>query len=754
MERLGALIKKHRLWLGGLCCALAAAFALAWAGYTLHQAGKNQSEYKIVHDGYEAMQGMYPADPAAGLVQQLPAGEGETLYGVRLMFVTDGRVAQGSFRAALENASGETLTACDGDMTMLLDGAFVDVIFASPVTLEEGGGYQLRVTFAPATAEDKAGLVYGEGEQADPAMPLTDAAGASAPGRTAALQYITNYTGTGYALRAFAPLAVLVFAAVMGGWWLIFVRRAKAHVSFAFFAAALGLVFALVTPPLGGPDEYGHLASAYALANRVTGQPGVTTGENGETLLAMRECDAEYMRDSSGPIGILAYKTMTDELFSTGNGSALTATAEVSPPYNVLALQYLPQMLGILLARALGLGFHAMLLLARLASVAAYAALGALAVRLAPAHKNIFFAAGLLPMGLSLAGSVSADTLVNGLALVFTALCLRGILCKDVLGRGEQAGLLVLAALLGPMKAIYLVLVVLCLPIPAAALGGKVRSRAFKALLCAAAAAGWLWFNGSTVSYMLRSVDVERIQFVLLRLVPAAALAVVAWLRWDKRAWFKKAALAVGALAVAALAGAMFWVGANSGMTLTPEEYAASIQPNGESTYVYSFGYILSHIPQTVKLLVNTLGSQMPRYLQGLVGALPGEPIVYGLEISWLLTIALLALLVWACLRPVEEGPLLSRGARWGMGLAVLGVAALSMLAALCWTPINLTTIFGMQGRYLLPVLPAALLLLAEGRTLCLRRSTDGALRLSAGALAAAVALQSLALFASAAYKP
>ena len=151
---------------------------------------------------------------------------------------------------------------------------------------------------------------------------------------------------------------------------------------------------------------------------------------------------------------------------------------------------------------------------------------------------------------------------------------------------------------------------------------------------------------------------------------------------------------------------------------------------------------------------MNTLGSQMPRYLQGLVGALPGEPIVYGLEISWLLTIALLALLVWACLRPVEEGPLLSRGARWSMGLAVLGVAALSMLAALCWTPINLTTIFGMQGRYLLPVLPAALLLLAEGRTLCLRRSTDGALRLSAGALAAAVALQSLVLFASAAYKP
>lgn len=754
MERLGAFIKKHRLWLGGLCCALAAAFALAWAGYTLHQAGKNQSEYKIVHDEYVEKQGLYPTDPAAGLVQGLPAGEGKTLYGVRLMFVTGGRVAQGAFRVALESADGQTLAACDGDMTMLLDGAFVDVIFASPVTLEKGSGYQLHVTFAPATAEDKAGLVYGEGVQADPAMPLADRLSSDWTLRTAALQYITNHTGAGYALRAFAPLAALVFLAVMVGWWLIFVRGAKAHVCFAFFAAALGLVFALVTPPLAGPDEYGHLATAYALANRITGQPGITEGPDGESLLAMRECDAEYMRDSSGPIGILAYKTMTDELFSTGNSGELTASAQVSPPYSVVALQYLPQTLGILLARALGLGFHAMLLLARLGSVAVFAALGALAVRLAPARKNVFFAAGLLPMALSLAGSVSADTLVNGLALVFTALCLRGLLCTEQLGRAEQAGLLVLAALIGPMKAVYLVLVGLCLPIPAAALGGKKRSRAFKALVCLAALAGWLWFNGATVGYMLRSVDTYRIVYILVRLVPLAAAAALVWWRWGKRPWFKKAALATAVVLALVLARGVLWVAANSGETLTPEEYAASIQPNGESTYVYSFGYILSHIPQTVKLLVNTLGSELPRYLQGLVGALPGEPIVYGLEVSWLLTIALLALLVWACLQPAEAKPLLGGSARWTLALVALAVAALSMLAALCWTPINLTTVFGMQGRYLLPVLPAMLLLFSEGRTLCLRRSTDGELRFAAGALAAAVALQSLVLFASAAYKP
>ena len=50
-------------------------------------------------------------------------------------------------------------------------------------------------------------------------------------------------------------LAALVLLAVAGGWWLLFVKRAKAHWSFAYLAALLGLAFALVTPPLAGPDE-------------------------------------------------------------------------------------------------------------------------------------------------------------------------------------------------------------------------------------------------------------------------------------------------------------------------------------------------------------------------------------------------------------------------------------------------------------------------------------------------------------------
>lgn len=746
-------IRAHRRLLAGAAVTLAAALCLAWVGYSLHHACKNVSQYEIVHDAYVEKQGLYPADPAAGLTQVLRTEPGVTLYGVRLMFVTGGRVAQGSL--TVQMLSGETLLATSvSDMTALLDGAFVDILFDRPVVMQQGQAYRLAITAAPAAPEDAVGLVYGEGAMADPALPLADALSPDQPGRTAALQYITNYTGTRFALKAFAPLAALVLLAVAGGWWLLFVKRAKAHWSFAYLAALLGLAFALVTPPLAGPDEYVHAAGAYALASQLTGQAGVESAydENGvyRSQLAMRACDAPHMRAVSGEIGAIAYKEMADGLFSAGNSGALTTAVSVRAPYNVQPVQYLPQALGMLLARALGLGFYAMLLLGRLANLAVYVALAALAVRFAPAGKNIFFAVGLLPMCLALAGSLSADTAVLGLAFLLSALCLRGACEQRAMSLGAQACVLVLAALLAPAKAIYILLVGLCFFIRPENLGGRARSRAYKGLVCAAALGGWVLANGATVAYMFRSVDVERLTLALTPLAVLAALAAMAWLRWRKSPAFRRGAVIGGAVLAAVLAAVAVWVAGNSGEALTPEEYAAGIQPNGESVYVFSAGYIISHLPQTFKLLANTLGRELPTYLQGLVGALPGEPIVYGLEISWTLTLGLLLVLLASCLRRQGQPPRLHGRGRWLLGGVCLGVTALMVLANVSWTPINSATVFGIQGRYLLPVLPLALLLLGECDTVCLKRDSSRGLRFCSAALAAATALESLVLFATA----
>ena len=107
-------------------------------------------------------------------------------------------------------------------------------------------------------------------------------------------------------------------------------------------------------------------------------------------------------------------------------------------------------------------------------------------------------------------------------------------------------------------------------------------------------------------------------------------------------------------------------------------------------------------------------------------------------------------MLLASALRSHEEMPHIHTKARWGMVVAIVSVTALMVMAALIWTPINATSIFGIQGRYLLPILPLILLLLGENQSFCTRRSIDTGISLCSGFITSVVILQSMALFCGA----
>ena len=76
-------------------------------------------------------------------------------------------------------------------------------------------------------------------------------------------------------------------------------------------------------------------------------------------------------------------------------------------------------------------------------------------------------------------------------------------------------------------------------------------------------------------------------------------------------------------------------------------------------------------------------------------------------------------------------------------------MAAAVLAAALNWTPINYQTLFGMQGRYLLPVLPLALVLAHHNRRLALRRSAAHGAAMWVALLTLLTQLQGFGLYAS-----
>ena len=99
--------------------------------------------------------------------------------------------------------------------------------------------------------------------------------------------------------------------------------------------------------------------------------------------------------------------------------------------------------------------------------------------------------------------------------------------------------------------------------------------------------------------------------------------------------------------------------------------------------------------------------------------------------------------------RDEPDKPLLGRRTGFGVLGIILCVAAASLVVALNWTPINYETLFGMQGRYWLPVLPLALLLVKGNRSVCARRDLSRGAALAVTACTLLTLLQGYSLYAS-----
>lgn len=143
-----------------------------------------------------------------------------------------------------------------------------------------------------------------------------------------------------------------------------------------------------------------------------------------------------------------------------------------------------------------------------------------------------------------------------------------------------------------------------------------------------------------------------------------------------------------------------------------------------EDQATYTPGYVLTHLPATVALVVRSVVADTDDAIRGLVGGLLSYN---SLELAWGWVLALYVLLGLAAL-PVRGGPdgdpRPEGRYRVLLGAAALGCAALTVAGCIVWTPLRYDTIYGFQGRYLLPVLPLALLALGPRRVLAVDEPT------------------------------
>ena len=745
-------MQQNKKFLRVLCSLLAAALAAwctvllcRWVGYDLQERLGNTPSYEIINDDYSQIIDI----PAKGLTQAMPLKAGQPFYGVRFKFSTHGQLYKsGMTMVEAYNEAGEQILFAAGNFLNIWDDTFTEFTCNEAYIPDHDETLTIRL-YNESAWDGPLGVWASEGEVSGMPLSVTDGDTLNA---TMAMQRVSDFTGSwpaALAARLQKPLAAAVFIAV-----LLAMLHAPLYLFVPAVGLALGVTFTYVTPALVAPDEYTHLAAAYELASTWSGQ--TAADEDGNLLL--RECDAAHFGTKTGDIGVLAYKNEAiAETSEPGSPDVLTTHSEVKAGQG--SGSYLAQALGIRLARTQGKNFYTMLLYGRLANLILYLLLAALAVWLAPTSLcGLFACVALLPMPLQLAASLSPDAAVLGLVFSFTSLCLRL--------RGEKAVwwqkilLIVLGGLTAPGKAIYLPVILLCLLIPAENLtydGNptvKFLGEELPGGCCIHAATlvlafcFWLAANLNAVAYAARDMNTT----VLVTAAAAAAvllvLALAAYLKLHKRPkvffWCKVAFAAV--LVVGAVGGV--YAVSHMGGGLDPDQLTMTY-PNGDSIWTFSFGYICRNIPATVKLLLRTLPEQGALWLQGLLGTTLGEPIVYRIDVSWLLGVGLLLAVLAAALPRQDEPALLGRRSKAGMAGICLCVVLAVLAAALNWTPINYQTLFGLQGRYLLPILPLALLLVKSSKKLALRGDASRAAALCTSTLTMLTLLQGFGLYAA-----
>ena len=745
-------MQQNKKFLRVLCSLLAAALAAwctvllcRWVGYDLQERLGNTPSYEIINDDYSQIIDI----PAEGLTQAMPLKAGQPFYGVRFKFSTHGQLYKsGMTMVEAYNEAGEQILFAAGNFLNIWDDTFTEFTCNEAYIPDHDETLTIRL-YNESAWDGPLGVWASEGEVSGMPLSVTDGDTLNA---TMAMQRVSDFTGSwpaALAARLQKPLAAAVFIAV-----LLAMLHAPLYLFVPAVGLALGVTFTYVTPALVAPDEYTHLAAAYELASTWSGQ--TAADEDGNLLL--RECDAAHFGTKTGDIGVLAYKNEAiAETSEPGSPDVLTTHSEVKAGQG--SGSYLAQALGIRLARAQGKNFYTMLLYGRLANLILYLLLAALAVWLAPTSLcGLFACVALLPMPLQLAASLSPDAAVLGLVFSFTALCLRL--------RGEKAVwwqkilLIVLGGLTAPGKAIYLPVILLCLLIPAENLtydGNptvKFLGEELPGGCCIHAATlvlafcFWLAANLNAVAYAARDMNTT----VLVTAAAAAAvllvLALAAHLKLHKRPkvffWCK---VAFAAVLVVGAAGGVYAV-SHMGGGLDPDQLTMTY-PNGDSIWTFSFGYICRNIPATVKLLLRTLPEQGALWLQGLLGTTLGEPIVYRIDVSWLLGVGLLLAVLAAALPRQDEPALLGRRSKAGTAGICLCVVLAVLAAALNWTPINYQTLFGLQGRYLLPILPLALLLVKSSKKLALRGDASRAAALCTSTLTMLTLLQGFGLYAA-----
>ena len=237
-----------------------------------------------------------------------------------------------------------------------------------------------------------------------------------------------------------------------------------------------GIISALIVPIVDVSDELEHLTHAEITSQGVM-FPKWVSGEHNIDRLYNHTDDGRFSSEFNPDVGfetsrshMFFYENMEKTVFETSddtdkidNQTMLDGSSfEQNPSYG-----YLPQALGIFIAKLFDMNVIWMLWLGRIFNLICYAGLISLAIKKSPVLKIPLLAVACIPLSIYQAASVSIDSMIIGLGILTIAYFIYLYKAEpDSLKTREITIFCTLSLLLGLCKLPYLSFVFLILLVP------------------------------------------------------------------------------------------------------------------------------------------------------------------------------------------------------------------------------------------------------------------------------------------------
>jgi uncharacterized membrane protein len=292
----------------------------------------------------------------------------------------------------------------------------------------------------------------------------------------------------------------------------------KPEWAFLVLALAAGLFMVFVTPPFQSPDEDAHFFRAFQLSEGkiIAQREGSRVGGNIPSKVALAAMPFERMQFRPlEKVDRSVVRSLLKEPFAAEPRvwRDFMHTAIYSP------VAYAPAVVGIWVGKLCGASALGMMYASRVATLLCWAAMVFFAIRATPVFKWVGVLTGLLPMGVFLAASSSADVMTNGFAMLLTGLMLKSAFAaKAPFNWREGVSILVFSVLLALTKQVYFVLAAMTIMIPMERFAGIKRKAAFLCIVAGAAIAVniiWAWLVRGVVTTEAWADPQKQTQFIL-----------------------------------------------------------------------------------------------------------------------------------------------------------------------------------------------------------------------------------------------